>query len=288
MEGEPGQPRCLWASDDGYKLLVAVDKRCRFWLVQEQGKVLLEWEHDVKRVENVYWCSVNRSEEENGGSRVVKLVWNDLNSVYCDYVTISDSEAKVKTELVIEVDFVVSALYLLWDYGQILLLERSLALLHIFDTGRARYLGYITVFSSNRLAETVRYDPKSRRLWVIARKYDDLTKRSTAYLNTYDIPGFVVITSVLLPRGFSHYSFVKPPPVESLDTFVENSVAIYSSCELLNRTVVQWFICPKNPWRETSYEHFTPLRPAKFPETPPNTQIQPALQPPTIELPREP
>ncbi|QLL31046.1 hypothetical protein HG536_0A08630 [Torulaspora globosa] len=44
--------------------------------------------------------------------------------------------------------------------------------------------------SSSSLAETVRYDPEARTLWVIARKYDDLTKKSTAYLNTYDVSGF--------------------------------------------------------------------------------------------------
>ncbi|QLQ81350.1 hypothetical protein HG537_0F01110 [Torulaspora globosa] len=280
MDEEAVQSRCLWTSNDGYKLLMPVDNRCKFWLVQDKGKVLLEWEHDVKMVENVHWCSVN-------GSHVVKVVWNDLSSVYCDYVTISDSEANVKTELVIEVDFPVSACYPLWNDGLILLKEPSLAHLHIFDTGRGRYLGYITMFNSGSLAQTVRYDPETRTLWVIARKYDELTKKSAAYLNTYNISDLFMKTSLLLRQGFAHYSFIKPPPVKGLETFVENSVAVYSSCELLDKTLIQWFMCPKDPWRQTLLDHFTPLRPATFPETPPNLQVQPALQPPTIDLPRD-
>lgn len=288
---EADQQRCLWTSEDGYELLMIheEDERCRFWvLAVGSSKVLLEWKHDIKTVQNVCCRGTSRLQADREGLHVVKLVWNGSNSLYCDYVTISGTAASLKTELVIEVDFPVSAFYLLWTNGLVLIQEELLAQLHLFDTGHARYLGYITLCTNSSVTEMVRYEPRTKRLWVIARKYDELTKNSSACLNTYDLSNFKLQTSVPLPRGFTHYGFVKAPTVGGLEEFADRSIAIYSSCELLNKTVLQWFVSPRTAWRESRFAHFAPLRPATVQTTPSDTEFQPTAPLPTVEPPREP
>lgn len=248
--------RCLWNSGDGYLLLVRqeLEERCRFYLVKDHaGEVLLEWEHDVKTVNSISCIS---TQEE--GYHTLKVAWNSSHAVYCDYVTVGGSEAACKTELAIEVGFLVSDFYVIWSHGLILIEEVPLALLHAFATSHGRYHGYITLYSSqtasSTLAELIRYEAKHARLWVIGRKYEELTKNSAAFLNTYRVRDLCLQTSVQLPRGLTHYRFVESPAVEGLEPFTQKSIAVLSSCELLNKAVIQLFISPRTPWRETQVE----------------------------------
>lgn len=254
--------RCLWASNDGYELWIEEEARkaSQFYVVNgTNGKVLLQWQHEFKTTANV--CCVCTTEDGQNGEQthLLKVAWSDSRTVYCDYVTISGNLPVLVTEPLIDVSFDITAFELIWNQGVALIVEEALGCLHVFDTGLNRYLGYVTLFSNAKtnlqLAQLIKYASAQSTLWAIVRQYDESTKVSWACLNTYQISNFTLKSTVQLPRGFTDYTFVNVPGIKHLQRFEEMSTVVCSSCDILGKSVIQWFLSPKMPWREVQRDH---------------------------------
>lgn len=280
--------RCLWADSDGCELWVAQGpkKACQFYVVSgKTGEVMLQWQNESTTAGSVSCVCIYEDLPDGRQRRLLKVAWSGLRAVYCDYVTIGGTQAVLETETLIDVSFDISGFQLIWDHGLALIMEDLLDCLHIFDTGRNRYLGYLTLYSS---AEAVlKYDSTHSTLWAIVKQYDESTKVSSACLNTYRLPSFALASSVQLPRGFTYYAFAKKAPgIKHLEQFEELSNVVCSSCDLMDRSVFQWFLSPKMPWREVIQDHAAaPEAPDGLPEP---MQSHPQPQSPSQALEKTP
>lgn len=270
--------RNLWTSNKEYKLDITYGfgNPCLFELVrlnvsnsdeQASSTLILQWEHEIKEIENICFICTSDEEEEGKQFYLLKILWHRRNVVYCDYVTLNQRHQTVETEQVVSVSFNISFFHIIWSHGIIFLEEESLGNLHVFNTGHDRYLGYITLYT-NALSifesgSMVKFDSLTSTLWAVVRKYDEVTKTSSIFLNTYNLPKFTLETSINLPRGYSHYSFAKLEKVnnesDALGFEDLESTVLCSSCELLQKSVIQRFLSPATPWKESHLDYLVNL-----------------------------
>lgn len=254
----------LWSDDRGLAIncTFAHNNLCRFEIVNK-NEVIKEWEHNIKGFKNVCFT---RSPDLDSQLQF-KMLWYRDQNVYCDYITVDlENGSGVETETALTVNFDISNFYILWSQGILWLQEEAVWNLHVFDTGHDRYLGYVTLHSGTTAeGSLLRFDDDTMSLWAIVSKYDEVTKTSSAFLNTYSIPNFILSTSVLLPRGYSKYTFVHEPLAEPAEPGQKaglrgiESALICSSCDILNKSIVQWYLTPKKPWKQKQLDQAAQL-----------------------------
>lgn len=264
------QERWLWSSADGYGLYFTngANGLCHFNLVRsandQRHTIVLEWRHNVKTITSLCCICASQEEQDESQTHCLKIVWNSLETIYCDYLKISGNQPILETEPLIDVSFTICGFYVIWKHGIVLVEEANVRQLHIFETSLGRYLGYLTLFanidSDLELTHMINFDNETSKLWAIVRKYDALTKKSSAYLNTYAIPNFKLLSSVQLPRGFTKYGLIKKPTSMKLEVHELHSLMVYSSCDLFEKTTIQWFLSPTTPWKEICLDYLVPLR----------------------------
>lgn len=269
--------RNLWSSNQEYKLdfTYGFGNACQFELLQlnklnsdEQASsaVILRWAHEIKVIENICFICTSEEGQERKEGYLLKILWHANNVVYCDFVTLNERLQTVETEPILSVSFNISFFHIVWSLGIIFLEEDCLGNLHIFDTGHDHYLGYITLYT-NALSifesgSMIKFDSSTSTLWAIVRKYDEVTKTSSIFLNTYNIPKFTLETSINLPRGYSRYGFVKLEKdceSEPYGMKATEGTVLCSSCELLQKSVIQRFLSPAAPWKESHMDYLVEL-----------------------------
>lgn len=289
---QEGVVHCLWSSSDNLQLWIEEEpqKSCVFYVVRgETSEVVLEWQHKSKRVARVCCVCTSENQTNGGQTHLLKVAWAGVRTVYCDYVTISGTESVVESEPLIDVNFDISAFYLIWNHGIALVLEKTLESLHVFDTGRGSYQGFVSLYSgathAAQLEHLIKYDSSRKMLWTIVNEYNEPTRVSCACLNAYRVPTFTLESSIRLPRGFTDYAFVKAPGIQHLEQFEDISTVVCSSCDLLGKSILQWFLDPKFPWREHPQDYPAILKPAQAVQKPMKSNYEPQLPLPEIDKP---
>ncbi|QLG70749.1 hypothetical protein HG535_0A06910 [Zygotorulaspora mrakii] len=261
--------RCLWLDEDG--LVVYCNFRsptyCEF-KIMIKSKLIKGWRHTIKRESSIRFINDKGSDDSK---HLFKLLWSRDKTLYCDYIEVSrDGTAAVTTEEIMTVAFTISTFYVMWSQGIICLWEKISGNLHLFNTGHNRYLGYLTLYSSAcSSASLLRFIDETMSLWAIVRKYDETTKTSSAFLNTYLLPDFILLTTTMLPKGFSQYYFgkesyvtvSKPANFSNVAATNLSSSQLCCSCDMSNRSIIQWYFSPKKPWKEIKLNHRLDMSP---------------------------
>lgn len=198
----------LWCDQDFTLCLLQDDSsgyRFEFLKVNnEQGAtvVIAAWvQEELKNPENVTVFANNDQEER----LVIDIIWNSDHSVYCD--TINSNEGFQSSTVILQIEFVISMVYVIWSLGLVLVGEEILGNLHVFNTTSLKCLGYVTLQQNSK--DSLTFDKHTTTLWCLVRKYNDLTKSRTTHLNCYQLPEFQLFSSFPMPRGFNSYHFVK-------------------------------------------------------------------------------
>ena len=255
MEGHDYQ--ILWV-DDIYQLLeYRYRNSSRLKLYKKRTEVedgdnlisslISQWEHKCIQI-------MSSSIAYDKKSTLLKILWCFDNSVYCDALELKNNiEPVIHTDIVVDVAYQIGYCHAIWEYGLILLCEPIPAQLNIYDTSLNRVTGSIALFSSDSSVQSFVFNKTISQVQLIVRHYDNLTKKSYAYLNSYSVPSFNLITSVELIKGFSNYFIIEKDIHDKTDC----GIAICSTCEVLERTVIQWFVVFDKPWMETELPQYS-------------------------------
>lgn len=205
----------------------------------------------------------------------VEVIWNSANVVYRD--TVSSNEGFQGSNVVLQVEFVISILHVIWSYGLILVGEEILDNLHIFNSTSLRRLGYVTLQQNS--INSLKFDNHTATIWLLVRKYDELTKSRTSHLNCYRLPQFQLFSSFPMPRGFSSYYFVKLQERAQKGTQITFNLTTTVLCtnELTSNYQLLYFVGPKRPYYIQEFKSYDSL--LQIVQLPLSTTKYPRLEP---------
>lgn len=250
----------LWSDQDFTLYLFQQDSGgCRFEFTKthnEQGPttIIAAWvRKELKSIENI---SVFATDNNDQGI-LLDIIWNSDHFVYRD--TVNSNEGFQSSAVVLQVEFTISIVCVLWSLGLLLVGEEILDNLHIFNTTTLRRLGYITL--QHNSMDSLYFDVHTTTLWCLVRKYDNLTRSRTTHLNCYSLPEFKLFSRFPMPRGFELYRFLwtegnQDTKEVSLSAFTTTILCVN---ELVPKYLLLHFSGPKRPYYKQEFRDFNSL-----------------------------
>ena len=129
-------------------------------LINEQGStvVIAAWsQENLKNPENISVFVTN--DHDQGLS--IDVIWNSDHFVCRDAV--NSNEGLQSSTVVLQVEFVISIVYVIWSLGLLLVGEGILDNLHIFNSTSLKCLGYITLQQNSK--DSLCFDRHTATLW---------------------------------------------------------------------------------------------------------------------------
>ncbi|CCE64413.1 hypothetical protein TPHA_0H02090 [Tetrapisispora phaffii CBS 4417] len=249
-----------------HKLVLSMNKSasdCNNQSSLRGDDVLLKWTHTCLSIDPQSFILKKTDQVSR-----IQLVWCHGNVVYCDSLTIdSQNIVGFETEPLITVDFDVSAYYVIWNHGLVLLYEKLSSILHVFDTGYNKKIGEIAMYSTDLhdtpMRSYVLYSRNHDLFSVVVFEYDSSIKKTIHYLNTYSLPNFNLKHYSRLPEGYIDYVILQPQPstIRTCNTLNNEIITICSYCNILQKITIQWFSFTNEtntkPWFETTIRDYS-------------------------------